>query len=77
MSEHQTKETEMLNLKFVEGQPHWRVAVVARFAQLMGVLIHVEGIPFGSNRKRTHRPQDSMGAQGASSGGQIVGASKS
>lgn len=57
----------MLNLQLVQDQPRWRVALVARFAQLMGVLIHVEGIPFGSNRKRTRRPQDTMGAQGGQS----------
>jgi hypothetical protein len=45
----------MLNLQLVEDQPRWRVALVARFARLIGVLIHVEGIPFGSNRCRRVR----------------------
>lgn len=40
----------MMNLKLVEGQPHWRIWIVAWFARLMGALIHVEGIPFGSSR---------------------------
>jgi hypothetical protein len=53
----------MINLTLVKNQPRWRVALVARFAQMMGVLIHVEGIPFGSNRTRIHQAQESMGPQ--------------
>lgn len=51
-----------MNLKFVEDQPRWRVAVVALFAKLIGVLIHVEGIPMGSNRSWKHKAGESMGA---------------
>ncbi len=54
----------MLNLQLIENQPRWRVAIVARFAQLMGVCIHVEGIPFGSSRSRKERSEasETMGA---------------
>ncbi len=62
----------MMNLKLVEDQPRWRVAVVAIFAKLMGVLIHVEGIPFGSNRTRIGRFANEMGARNA---GQALGTS--
>ena len=61
----------MLNLKLVEDQPHWRVAVVARFAKLMGVLIHVEGIPFGSNRSRKHKVGEGLAGQESGQAGQI------
>ncbi len=44
----------MLNLHLIEKQPRWRIALVAWFAKLVGVCIHVEGIPFGS--VRTRRP---------------------
>lgn len=54
----------MLNLKLIEDQPHWRVSLVARFAALLGVLIHVEGIPFGSNRTRKHQVTETMGDEG-------------
>ena len=50
----------MLNLKRVESQPRWRVAVVHYFAKLMGVCIHVEGIPFGSPRKRRAQEGERM-----------------
>lgn len=60
----------MLNLHLIERQPLWRVAVVARFAKLMGVLIHVEGIPFGSSRSRRKEAGEGVGAQGA---GQRIG----
>jgi hypothetical protein len=56
----------MLNLKFIEFQPRWRVAAVALFAKLMGVLIHVEGAPFGSNRSRKSQTTGSMGETAAS-----------
>jgi hypothetical protein len=56
----------VLNLKFVEDHPRWRVALVALFAKLLGVLIHVEGIPFGSSRSRKKRPPgETAEAQGA------------
>lgn len=51
----------MLNLKFVEDQPRWRVGGVALFAKLMGVLIHVEGIPFGSGRSRKKQTAGEVG----------------
>lgn len=59
----------MLNLKLVEDQPRWRVAVVARCAQLMGVLIHVEGIPFGSNRCWKKQAGARLGGETSSSAG--------
>lgn len=63
----------MLNLHLIENQPHWRVALVALFAQLMGVLIHVEGIPFGSNRSRKKQVSENLGgqAQGMAAVGRI------
>jgi hypothetical protein len=66
----------MLNLKLVENQPRWRVASVHYFAKLAGVLIHVEGIPFGSRRsyRRTKAGEGMATAQPAAQGvqGQIV-----
>ena len=59
----------MLNLHHVEDQPHWRVAIVARFAQLMGVLIHVEGIPFGSNRSWKKQTRGRLGEETQSQAG--------
>lgn len=47
----------MLNLHLVEDQPRWRVWLVARFAQLIGVLVHVEGIPFGKTCTRRNQTQ--------------------
>jgi hypothetical protein len=64
-------ETEMQNLKFVECQPRWRVGIVALFAKLMGVLIHVEGIPMGSGRSRKKQAPGQMG--GAASPSQAAG----
>lgn len=61
----------MMNLKYVESQPHWRVATVALFAQMMGVLIHVEGIPFGSNRSRKKSTTGEMGCQAIGPAGRI------
>jgi hypothetical protein len=60
----------MLNLKFVEEQPKWRVAVVAYVAKIMGICIHVEGIPFGSARTRRKRAQtdEEMGAEPSTQG---------
>lgn len=40
----------MQNVNLIRWQPRWRVAVVARVAQMLGILVHVEGIPFGSSR---------------------------
>jgi hypothetical protein len=60
----QIRSEKMLHLKYVEDQPRWRVAVVATFAKLMGVLIHVEGVPFGSSRSRQKR-KHADGAVGA------------
>jgi hypothetical protein len=45
----------MMNLQLVQYQPRWRVWLVATFARIVGVLIHVEGIPFGSSRNDTQR----------------------
>lgn len=44
----------MVNLKLIQCQPRWRVAVVAWFARVVGVMIHVEGLPLGSSRN--YRP---------------------
>lgn len=48
----------MINIKLIERQPHWRVAAVHLFAKLMGVLVHVEGFPFGSSRLNSARKED-------------------
>lgn len=56
----------MQNLKFVECQPHWRVGIVALFTKLMGVLIHVEGIPMGSGRSRKKQATGVVGEASAS-----------
>lgn len=53
----------MLNLHLVEDQPRWRVWLVAWCARILGVCIHVEGIPFGKNRSRTNKAQQRLGAQ--------------
>lgn len=53
----------MMNLQLVKEQPRWRVALVARFAQLMGVLVHVEGIPFGKDLSRARRFETEVGSQ--------------
>lgn len=58
----------MLNLEHIEHQPRWRIAVVHYFAKLMGVCIHVEGIPFGSPRKRRTQTGEGM-AEAQSTGG--------
>jgi hypothetical protein len=51
----------MMNLSLVKNQPRWRVAAVAAVAKLMGVVIHVEGVPFGSYRSRSRHPQKEVG----------------
>lgn len=51
----------LTNLRLIEDQPRWRVWIVARLAQLMGVRIHVEGIPFGSSRTRRPKAAEGMG----------------
>lgn len=57
----------MLNLVHIEEHPRWRIAVLATAAKLMGVCIHVEGIPFGSSRQRKPKAGKRMeGATGAS-----------
>lgn len=57
----------MINLKLVKNQPHWRVALVHLFARMTGVLIHVEGFPFGSARhcKSWHGEGDLTGSPSA------------
>lgn len=67
----------MMNLQLIQNQPRWRVAAVARFARLMGVCIHVEGIPFGSTRKRKSTVRTGVaGASGGAAIGGIAGASR-
>lgn len=61
----------MMNLQLIENQPRWRVATVARFAKLMGVCIHVEGIPFGSNRSRLDSTDPILGGKEQPQAGQI------
>lgn len=63
----------MMNLKLIERQPRWRVWVVAWFSRVMGVCIHVEGIPFGSIRLRKVRTQAESPLGTAQSSGQIGG----
>lgn len=52
----------MKNLQLIESQPRWRVLMVAVFAKMAGVIIHVEGFPFGSSRlwKRRTRETESQ-----------------
>jgi hypothetical protein len=54
------------NLNLV-SQPAWRITLVHWFAQLIGVYIHVEGLPFGSTRiwQRSRQAKTLVGAQGA------------
>lgn len=66
----------MINLRLIEDQPRWRVALVARLAQLVGVLIHVEGIPFGSNRCRKKQTRGRLGEEASSSAGTAGSAAK-
>lgn len=60
----------MMNLQLIERQPHWRVWMVAWFSRIMGVCIHVEGIPFGSSRLRKKRTEGET-TMGETAGGQI------
>ena len=66
----------MMNLKLIERQPHWRVRAVAWLSRMMGVLIHVEGIPFGSSRLCKRRPEaeTALGAGKSSQGARSIGA---
>ncbi|MCK1718849.1 hypothetical protein [Bradyrhizobium sp. 141] len=57
----------MPNLDLIEHQPHWRIWLVAKFSRLMGVTVHVEGIPFGSGRLRKER-EKAEGLVGSSIG---------
>lgn len=54
----------MINLKLIRDLPRWRVGVVHVVARLMGVLIHVEGFPFGSSRLKEARGCDVGEASG-------------
>jgi hypothetical protein len=40
----------MTNLNLITHTPHFRVRLVSHLARMLGILIHVEGIPFGSDR---------------------------
>lgn len=63
----------MMNLQLIEDQPRWRVWLVANFAKLIGVCIHVEGIPFGSSRSRKPKAGKYMdGAAGAAPLGKAI-----
>ena len=66
----------MMNLQLIERQPHWRVWVVAWFSRIMGVCIHVEGIPFGSSRLRKRRTEAeaALGTGESSQGARSLGA---
>jgi hypothetical protein len=46
----------MTNLQLIEEYPRWRVWLVALAAKMIGVVVHVEGIPFGSSRLRKSQP---------------------
>ena len=52
----------MPNLHLID-QPRWRAWLVAWFARILGVCIHVEGIPLGSNRARRIKTQRGMAQQ--------------
>lgn len=52
-----------MNVHLIEKQPRWRVRLVHYFAKLMGVLIHVEGIPFGSARSRRAQQGKAVAAE--------------
>jgi hypothetical protein len=44
---------------------HWKVRLIAGLAKILGVLIHIEGLPYGTNRnipKREGRPIDGVSA---------------
>lgn len=58
----------MMNLNLIKRQPRWRVWLVAGFAKLIGVCIHVEGIPFGSIRTRKERTE-AESCMGTAAGG--------
>lgn len=62
----------MNNLKLIQCQPRWRVAVIHLFARLIGVMVVVEGIPFGSRRTFRMQPLGPMtgNAHASSSGNQ-------
>jgi hypothetical protein len=64
----------MHNLNLIENQPRWRVAIVSRFAQLMGVMVHVEGFPFGSSRtlQKGKQASGSMGEEAGAPGEQAA-----
>lgn len=49
----------MRNLNLIT-QDGWRVRIVHYIAKAIGLLVHVEGIPFGSNR---HYPNKFVGAE--------------
>lgn len=51
-----------MNIDLIEDQPRWRVLLVAWFAKLVGVLFHVEGLPFGSGRNISNPARDTSGA---------------
>lgn len=38
----------MLNANLIEHAPAWKLRIIHYVAKLLGVLVHVEGIPFGS-----------------------------
>ena len=68
----------MMNLKLIERQPHWRVWIVAWFSRIMGVVVHVEGIPFGSSRicaKRAKNETD-LGTTESGQGARQIGGPK-
>ena len=46
----------MVNLTLLEETPRWRAYAAAKCAKLLGIRIHIEGIPFGSNRCVTDTP---------------------
>jgi hypothetical protein len=44
------KEKTMINANLISHAPAWKLAIIHYVAKALGVLVKVEGIPFGSNR---------------------------
>lgn len=55
-------------IRLIENQPHWRVLVVHHIAKIMGVLVHVEGCPFGSSRCWRKKTKGQLGTTAEASG---------
>jgi len=40
----------MINANLIDHAPAWKLAIIHFVAKVLGVLVKVEGIPFGSTR---------------------------